>query len=114
MGVVAVELVVPASRAQNPLKDFSIKEWCTGKLTGLTFVWHGALVVSVNAVPWISMCRHPVSQRWIPTDDVEIVNNKPYLKADQDKDATVELATAWEKMSKSKYNGVDPTTVVGR
>jgi leucyl-tRNA synthetase len=52
--------------------------------------------------------RLPGSERPIPPDQVTDKGAQAFLKS-----TGQELSTSWEKMSKSKYNGIDPEKVVG-
>lgn len=49
----------------------------------------------------------PQTGKYIPMTEVEERDGKFYLKATE-----IELEVSWEKMSKSKYNGVDPENVI--
>ncbi|KAI9009653.1 hypothetical protein BC832DRAFT_552081 [Gaertneriomyces semiglobifer] len=51
--------------------------------------------------------RHPTNGRYLKRDELVWDNDTPYLKDD----GTRPLVS-WEKMSKSKYNGVDPSSVI--
>ncbi|KAJ3188341.1 hypothetical protein HDU85_005492 [Gaertneriomyces sp. JEL0708] len=51
--------------------------------------------------------RHPTNGRYLKRDELVWDGDAPYLKDDG-----ARPLISWEKMSKSKYNGVDPSSVI--